>query len=189
MTKAGAGACPGSRAPAVQIEEAVANHIRTIGKDPSVLLATIAAARQARQAQEPSLVAEDRRLVGDHKRLAEQRRNLLDALQNGGPAANSIAGRLAEVDEQLGKLGAWHAEVTAELAELANDAVDEDALRSALERFTPVWDELLPKERHRLLRLLIEEVRYDGQEGEIEIRFRDAGIRALGREIGDRRTA
>ncbi len=189
LSKSGAAACPGSRAPAAEIEEVVLSRIRAIGTDPSVLLATLTAARQARQAKEPELLAEARRTTTDRTRLATERNNLLDAIQHGGAASNVIAGRLAEVDEQIGRLDARHAEVTGELAAMTTDAVDEAAVRDALERFTPVWDELLPKERHRLLHLLIDEVRYDGQAGELEIVFRDAGIRALGREVTDRRTA
>jgi hypothetical protein len=40
-----------------------------------------------------------------------------------------------------------------------------------------------------VLRLLIEELRYDGQAGELEIRFRDLGLRSLGREVRERRSA
>ena len=189
VQKQGAAACPGSRAPAGEIEEVVLSRIRAIGKDPAVLLATLASARQARKAKDPELGAEARRLTNDRTRLATERTNLLDAIQHGGTAANVIAARLAEVDEQVSRLDARHAEVAGQLAAMATDAIDEAATRDALERFTPVWDELLPRERHRLLQLLVEEVRYDGQAGELEIVFRDAGIKALGRDAHDRRTA
>ncbi len=79
--------------------------------------------------------------------------------------------------------------MTAQLATITNDSVNEDELRGALQQFTPVWDEMLPKERARVLRLLIEQVRYDGQAGELEIVFRDIGIKALSREITGRRSA
>ena len=79
--------------------------------------------------------------------------------------------------------------MTSQLAANANDTVDEDELREALQQFTPVWDEMLPQERARVLRLLIEEVRYDGQAGELEIVFREIGIKALSREIKGRRSA
>lgn len=189
LQKRGAAACPGSRAPAAEIEDVVTSRIRAIGRDPDVLLATVTAARQTRTARQPELVAESRRLAQERTDLAGQRKNLLDALQNGGVAANAIAGRLAEVDEQLSRLEARNAEVGAELAAAANDPVDEAALREALQQFTPVWDALIPRERARLLRLLIEEAVYDGQAGDLEIRFRDLGIKALGREICERRTA
>ena len=189
VMKRGAAACPGSRAPAAEIEDVVTGRIRGIGTDPSVLLATITAAKQARTAEAPELIAEGRRIANERTKLTGERKNLLDALQDGGVAANAIAGRLAEVDEQIVTLEARHAEVTTQLATNENDTVDETALKEALEQFTTVWDEMLPKERARVLRLLIEEVRYDGQAGELEILFRDIGIKALGREITGRRSA
>ena len=70
-----------------------------------------------------------------------------------------------------------------------NDTVDEDELREALRQFMPLWDEMIPRERSRVLRLLIEVVHYDGQAGELEIVFRDLGIKALAREITGRRSA
>jgi site-specific DNA recombinase len=187
--KEGAAACRGSRAPAGELEDVVVARIKAIGTDPSVLLATIAASKQQRAAQQPELVAEARRIATERTQLAEQRANLLDALQHGGVATNAIAGRLAEVDDQIGKVQARHAEVTEQLATAQNQIVDEAAIRTALAEFTAVWDELIPRERARVLRLLIDEVRFDGQAGEVTISFRDNGIRALGREATARRPA
>ncbi len=187
--KSGADACVGSRAPAGELEEVVVSRIRAVGEDPSVLLATVTAAQQAGEVQKPALTVEARRITQERTRLTGERRNLLDALQHGGDATSAITGRIAEVDDQIHKLDSRHAEVTGQLAAITNHTVDEDALREALEQFTPVWDELLPKERARVLRLLIDEVRFDGQAGGIEIVFRDTGIRGLVREVADRRTA
>ena len=189
IMKEGAAKCPGSRAPAAEIEEVVISRVSAIGADPQVLLAAVGAAREARTAEQPELIAEARRIALDRTRLAGERENLLDALQDGGVASNTISGRLGEVDERIGKLDARNVEVSGQLAAIANDTVDEDEMREALRRFGPVWDEMLPKERARVLRLLIEEVRYDGQAGDVEIRFRELGIKALSRETAGRRSA
>jgi len=189
VLKQGAAKCPSSRAPAAELEDVVVSRIKAIGTDPSVLLATLAATRQALRAQEPELVAEARRVASDRSLLSGQRRNLLDALQGGSVSANAIAGRLAEVDEQLSHLQARRDEVTTQLAAIANETVDETAIRQALAQFTVVWDALIPRERARVLRVLIEEVRFDGQAGEVAIRFRDNGFKALGREVTARRPA
>ncbi len=189
IQKQGAAACRGSRAPAAELEDVVVARIKAIGTDPSVLTATLTAAQQARHAQEPELVAEARRITAECTVLNGQRANLLDALQHGGVAAGAIAGRVAELDEQIGKLQARHHEVTSQLAAMANDTVDETEIRGALQQFTGVWDELIPRERARVLRLLIAEVRYDGQAGEVTIEFRDHGTRALGRGASAQRPA
>jgi site-specific DNA recombinase len=187
--KEGAAACQGSRAPAGELEESVVARIRSIGTDPSVLTATLTAARQARAVQEPELAAETRRLANERGQITGQRTNLLDALQHGGVATATIVSRLADVDEQLARLLQRQREVTAQLAAITNDTVDEDVIHAALTNFTGTWDELVPRERARVLRLLIAEVRFDAQAGELTIEFRDNGIRALARDSGARRTA
>ena len=187
--KKGAASCPGSRAPAGELEDVVVSRIKAIGADPAVMVATLNAAQQARRAKEPELLAEARRIANDRTQITGQRANLLDALQTGGVATNAIAARIAELDAQLANLQARHDEVTNELAAMANDTIDEPAIRTALQQFTSVWDELVPRERARVLRLLIDEVRYDGTAGELTIEFRDNGIAALARDAHARRPA
>ena len=50
---------------------------------------------------------------------------------------------------------------------------------AALHSFEPVWAELSPPERARLLRLLLEKVLVDGQAGKVSFVFRAAGLAAL----------
>jgi site-specific DNA recombinase len=95
VQKQGAAACPGSRAPAGELEDVVVARIKAIGSDPSVLTATFAAAHQARLARQPELIAESRRLTDERSVLADQRRNLLDALQHGGAASPKSMSRSA----------------------------------------------------------------------------------------------
>jgi len=73
VQKQRAAACPGSRAPAVEIEDVVTSRIRAIGTDPSVLLATITSAQQARTAQQPELIAESRRITSERTKLTGER--------------------------------------------------------------------------------------------------------------------
>jgi predicted nucleic acid-binding Zn-ribbon protein len=89
------------------------------------------AARDAEKAKEPELLAEARRIANERSRLEDGRRSLLDALQEGGVAANAIAGRLAELDEQLGQLETQDRKVTEKLAAISNQGFDEDELPGA----------------------------------------------------------
>ena len=79
--------------------------------------------------------------------------------------------------------------MTGQLAALANGTVDEAEVRVALQPFTSVWEALAPRERARVLRLLIDEIRFDGHTGELEIAFHDNGIVALARDAHARRPA
>ena len=60
--------------------------------------------------------------------------------------------------------------------------IDKADLKQALKSFMPIWAELFPAEKARILNLLIEEITYNAAEGEVEIRFRPGGVRALAGE-------
>jgi len=61
----------------------------------------------------------------------------------------------------------------------ASQGVDPDDLRRALEEFDPVWAQLTTAERARVLMLLLESITFDGESGEVEIKFRPGGPRLL----------
>ncbi len=93
--------------------------------------------------------------------------------------------------EKLGEVEAEYDAVTrrldqlrAELAALDHQAIDEKDLKAALASFEPVWRELFPAERSRILQLLIEQVTYNADAGEVAITFRPGGVRSLAREDG-----
>jgi hypothetical protein len=46
----------------------------------------------------------------------------------------------------------------------------------------PVWQQLFPREKARILRLLVERVEYLAKDGRVEIVFRPGGVRAMARK-------
>jgi hypothetical protein len=123
----------------------------------------------------PELVAETRRLVSDRTRIDEERSGLVDAIVKGGKAAPALAERLGEKDHALRAVERRQAEVRQELAALDTGTIDPDELRAAIADLEPIWTELFPRERARLLELLLERVVLDAQAGEVEITFRAGG--------------
>lgn len=178
----GAGACPGSRASAGDIEGFVVARIAEIGKDPELLKLTLTHAREQLLARAPDLEAESRRLGQESTRLTSERSNLLAAVGEGGGARSSIITRLGEVDERLAAVARRRDALAAELADVQDQVIDEGDLRAALADFEPIWAELFVPERVRIVRLLIEEVRFDADRGEVSITFRPGGVRALADE-------
>ena len=178
----GAAACPGSRVPLAKIEAFVVEKIRCIGRDPSFVAETIAAARRQLEEKRPSLEAELKKLAADSKRLSTERQNILGAIAHGGAGVPPLVGRLGEIEEAIAKSLERERTVGAELANLETGAIDEHDLRAAIESFAPIWDELFPKERARILQLLIEEIRFGAADKTIEISFRPAGVRLLGQK-------
>ncbi len=92
--------------------------------------------------------------------------------------------KLGEVEAEYDTVTRQLEQARAELAALNHQAIDEKDLRAALASFEPVWQELFPAERARILHLLIEDVRYNAEAGEVAITFRPGGVRALAREDG-----
>jgi site-specific DNA recombinase len=177
--KKGAATCPGSRIPVGELDQFVVDRIRDIGKDPSVVAATLKAAREEIEARRPELEAEVRRLEQERRRLDGERRNLLDAVAQGGGATASILGKLGEVETNIATTQSRIETVRTELAALDAQVIDEADLRAALESFDPVWEELFPREKGRILTLLLETVVYDGKAGEVSLKFRPGGVRTL----------
>ena len=96
------------------------------------------------------------------------------------PAAEIEAAVVGQVTALLRQpevvVGTWLA-ARAEAPDLA-----EAEVREALERLDPLWDELFPAERARIVRLLVERVEV-GPAG-ADIRLRVAGLASLVRDLG-----
>jgi len=90
--------------------------------------------------------------------------------------------RLGEVERALQETTERAEAARAELTALEAQVLDEADLQAALGSFDPVWSELFPRERARVLHLLIEQVEYDAAQGEVAITFRPGGVRTLAGE-------
>lgn len=189
LQREGAASCPGSRAPAVDLEEVVLARVRAAAQDPRVLLATFEAAQAAKTARQPQIADELARLTSTRTDLLGQQQRLVDALTSGTGGMESITNALGEIEESIATVTMTMRELRDEEAALRSVEIDETMVRRAMAEFTRVWDALDSRERMRVLRLLVERVRYDGQAGEVTIDFRENGIAALAHPEHDRRTA
>ena len=123
---------------------------------------------------------ETRRLTAERGRLESERRNLVDAVAKGnGDASPVLMERVAELDEEVGAIARRIEQVRGELVALELGAIDADELQQALEDLEPIWAELFPKERARILTLLLERVEFDAAEGEVAITFRPGAPRGI----------
>ena len=176
----GKDACPTRPVPAAELERLVVEQIKAIGKDPSVVAATLTAAQQELQAKRPALEEERDATKADlHKKHREVGR-LVQLVGSGDSVAEAVAPRLADLQESIGAQEQRLQEVLAELGSLETASVNEEDLRKALGLFDPVWDALLPHERVRILHLLLETVDY--RDGKLGLTFRPTGIRTLASE-------
>jgi site-specific DNA recombinase len=176
----GRDACPTGFVPAAELERFVVDRIRDLGKDSSVVAATLEATGRELQAQRPALEDERAAILADLGAKNEEIRRLVRLVAAGDGAAEAVAPELADRQYAI-RLGETRLrEVQVELAGLEAATVDEGDLRQALGLFDPVWDALLPRERVRVLHLLLECVDY--RNGKLGLTFRPAGIRTLAAE-------
>jgi site-specific DNA recombinase len=185
MVKQKAAACPGSRTAAGPLEDVVAQRLLTLGQDPVVLEAVLAADREQREKRVPELEAELRKLRAESGRLEEQRRNLVRAIQQGSPSAEAITRKADELSREIATAHERIEAVANELYEQEDGAIDPEELARVLGDLGPVWAALTPIERSRMVSLLVERIDVDVPGEEIEITFRPGTPETLLRQGGE----
>ena len=172
--KQGYESCPSPSIPARQIEGFVVDELRVF--------------------------ANDDQLIRDiYERCHEQNREDVDSQKR---EADSIAKFLKEDHAEMTHLVATAA--SADLIEATQSRIDKSEtrlkeLREAIDNHRPIrvshasirktlgeldkaWDTIPPRERCRLMELLIEQIDYDGVEGTLDITFHPAGLASLGQD-------
>jgi len=181
--KQGASACPRSRVPVGELERFVLDRIRRIGRDPELLAATVEAAHEGLRARQCEVGAEIPRLRSERSRLETARERHREIAAKGGRGAQAVRAGLLEIEADIAGIETRLTDLQRERDALDGQEVDDAELASLLDRFDPLWDELFPREKARVLALLIEQVRVDAPAGEVEIVFRPGGITALTEEV------
>lgn len=172
--------CRTKSIPAAEIERFLVDRIRCIGKDPNLLAEVLARVRAQVENQTRDLDLERRAVERELKQHAAHVKRLA-----GRKNGNARASRLAELQDQTAAAERRLAKIREEQATLQRENVDEAELAAVLRNFAPLWDSLSPRERARILQLLIERVSYDREEERIAIAFRPSGISVLAEEVAE----
>ncbi len=168
--------CPSKSIPAEQIEQFVVDQIRAIGMDPTVMALTLEQARsqalEESAALESDMTVAEREIHGLNSEISEA---ASDTASNG-----HVATRLADLHEELHKAEQHLTKLRRQLEANQSNVITKNEVDSALKAFAPLWESLSPRERARVLRLLVQRVEYDGANGKIAVTFHANGIRTLG---------
>jgi site-specific DNA recombinase len=163
--------------PAGEIERFVVDEIRAVGRDPAVVAETIKQANRQTEAQRAALERERRGLERELAKLCRELGELAAVGHDG-----RLSGRLADVGRRIEAGERRLGEIEAKEAALAKNQIDPDEAAQALAAFDPVWETLTPKEQTRIIQLLVAQVKYDGAESDIAIRFKFEGLSLLAQE-------
>ncbi len=176
--KKGYDTCEVRSVPGGQIEQAVFTYLREIFADPAMVARTFRATRAQAAGQRRALT---RQKMALEKRLAELRKTVGRLVRAGGDKDD---GPLAD---ELRKLNDEYTDVEAQVQQLdvrldqQEEVPTERDVAEALRTVEPLWAELFPAEKERIVRLLVETVsiRPDG----LTIRLRPTGLVALAAEV------
>jgi hypothetical protein len=153
----GAPSCPMPSLPAAEIERLVVDELAAIAKAPHLADQVSAEAQRRHKAA----LAEARERQVEAERLLAQ--------------AKAAAARSPEDANQAGLLRQAQGQVTAKaglVAELEANTPDPGTVRRILGAFDGPWASLSPRDRHRLLRAMVERITLNGHTGKIVFSFR-----------------
>ena len=172
--KSGAACCPTGTLPAAEIERVVVDEIRTLATDRPLLSRVLAEAQASIAAEHESTTKErdalKRQLERDHRELREL------AV---GSATTESAAQIAHLHERIADAARRLSVVESRIGELDADTITRDEAVAAFADIDTLWQNLIPREQARLLRLLISTVEYDATAGTVAVTFRPTSIRAL----------
>ncbi len=166
--------CPSKSIPAGEIEKFVVEQIKAVGKDPTVVAATLKEAQAAAKESISELKDQERAAAKELARHHAKLQKLTGDVHRAGDMAD-LQDRIRSAEQQLTLIREQIVEASAMVVE-GRDVV------AALFAFGPVWETLSPREQARVVRLLIERVDYDGKAGTVSLTFRPSGIQALSQE-------
>jgi site-specific DNA recombinase len=161
--------CPSKSIPAEQIEQFVYERIRTMGRDRELVGVILEEARRQDRERGDLLESELQVLEREMRWLAaETRRASADAAKD---ASGGAAERLADVADRTRSAEARAGELRDAIAAINERLVTREQVEASTLEFEPLWQSLSPRERARLLRLLVKRVEFDGAKGEVAITF------------------
>ena len=170
--KKGWAACPYPSLPAGELERFVIDRIRETVRDPQLLTNVIGRA-QAQLDRQIAELREQRQRRENHARKVNESICELTRV----PEAPGVANELADLQEELVKIEKAVVSINRQIVELERRKVGEDELTGAFEAFDPMWDQLRPAEKTRLIHLLVQCIEYDGEGEQISITYHPGGLR------------
>ena len=171
--------CPSKSLGAHDIETAVVEHIRGIGRNEAVVQATVQKVREQNDQRMAELEAERLGLGRELRQLYSSVETLVRSSGPDHPNDRSTTDQLADLQDQIRRAEQRTTAIREEVIALEREAVGKEELSQALAHFDPVWESLSPREQSRIVRLLVERIGYDGRDGTVTVAFRSLGIKAL----------
>jgi site-specific DNA recombinase len=187
--KRGATTCPTGCIPATEIEKYVVAQIRKLGQDPTLIQATAAEARRLRSKELKQLRTDANDATRTLARLKREEDRMLQLAGKPGRVGDRAVVKLEVLSSEIETVEKHHTELQGRIAELEARDINPAELGRLLRAFDPIWSVLYPRERARVIQLLIERIEYDGQRRKLRIAYSETGAKLLLAEIGGQEAA
>jgi len=152
--KSGYEECPVKSVPAGEIERVVMDEVKKALQRPDLIGATFSRIKINETSEIERLTAEKGRVEEELEVIRTNANRLINGkLQNA-----FVQEELARMEAQAKELGRQLAETQTELESLTASPTTETDLITELANLEPVWDELFPKEKQRVINLLFERI-------------------------------
>jgi len=169
-------ACPSPSLPAGEIERAVIDEIRAIGRDRTLRAEVLRQAQEQFEAERAELVTEQRQLKRELSRSHAELRRLA------GDAAAPVPDQMAELHDHIAQCETRLREVQHQLQQHERDRLTAADIDTALADSGGVWNTLSPREQVQLVALLVARVEFDASAGTVAVSFHPTAIKALARK-------
>jgi site-specific DNA recombinase len=173
--KSGRSRCPSGSLPAAEIERAVVEQIRCIGRDSRLRAEVLKQARGHVERELADLQSNRRDLARELARHhAEINRLAVEA-----PASGAATARIADLHERVAKAETQLAEWTKQIEAAERERLEAEDVATAFAEFDNVWNSLSPREQAQVLALLVSRVEFNAEDSTIAVTFHPSGIRSL----------
>lgn len=172
--------CPGPSLPAAELERFVVGQIKEIGQDPAVLQDCIQKAQS--QIQDQVRTLKDTRTEREKhlRKLSEQ----IGQVSARVGLDNTALAEMESLQQQLNEMKEEILKTNTRIAMMEQQLLNPDEWVGAIESFEPLWEAMPPRQKEKLIHLLVKQVEWDSQNERIMIAFHQTNIESLS-QIGE----
>lgn len=164
--------------PAAELEEFVIGRIRALRKDDLFLSEVLEKAQSKLHTEVEQHQVALRRLENE----VRQSMRSLGSLSAQAVYDSRAAEELVRLQAQIQQKEQAMASLNEKLISARCRSVNTDEMTGAFEAFDPIWKSLIPSEQRRMIRLLVQQVEYDGETQSVSVTFHPTGIKSLTQE-------
>jgi site-specific DNA recombinase len=170
--------CVSPSLPAMELEEFVVGQIRALRKDNLFLSEILEKAQSKLHVDIENYQVSLKKAETEVKQMVRS----LGQLSAQAVYDTQAENKLSQLKEEIHQKEQAITNLNEKIISARRRMVNTDEMTGAIEAFDPIWKSLTPHEQSKLIRLLVEQVEYDGQNQNVTVIFHPTGIKTLTQE-------